>query len=174
MPPAQSLSQFRFLHLSTIPSQADNIYRYRDLDKYQMSWCNIPNCVTVSKTNRIDEMPLHYGTVWTVPVRIWCPVTWRAVHSCLLLMSSPTDLGRGHRSSSIWLSYMTHILASWRHLHNCWLFQEYPKFLLHSLRALRIFPGGSESIWKYVNPLVRSTRVSGRLTSTNWTNLPFG
>jgi len=51
---------------------------------------------------------------------------------------------------------------------------EHLRMLLHSLRPLCLAPGGNGSIWKYLDTLVRSTRVSGRFACAFWTNLHFG
>jgi len=53
--------------------------------------------------------------------------------------------------------------ASWMHLHNCRCFQEHPRMLLQSLRALCLAPVESGSVWKYLEALVRSPGVSGRI-----------
>ena len=49
------------------------------------------------------------------------------------------------------------------HLHNCRCFQEHPRMLLQSLRALCLAPVGSGSVWKYLEALLRSPGVSGRI-----------
>jgi len=59
------------------------------------------------------------------------------------------------------------------HLHNCRCFQEHLTMLLHSLRALCKAPGGAGSIWKYLEALVRTTRVSARFAYGFRTNLRF-
>jgi len=63
--------------------------------------------------------------------------------------------------------------ASWMHLHNCRCFQEHLRMLLESLRALCLAPGGSGSIWRYLEALVRSPGVSGRIASGFRTELYF-
>ena len=45
--------------------------------------------------------------------------------------------------------------------------------LLQSLRALCLAPGGSGSVWKYLEALARSPRVSGRIVCAFWTELHF-
>jgi len=45
--------------------------------------------------------------------------------------------------------------------------------LLQSLRALCKAAGGPGSIWKYLEVLVRATRVSGRFACGFRTDLPF-
>jgi hypothetical protein len=45
--------------------------------------------------------------------------------------------------------------------------------LLQSLGALCNAPGGAGSIWKYLEPLARATRVSGRFADSFQTELHF-
>jgi len=45
--------------------------------------------------------------------------------------------------------------------------------LMQSLRALCLAPGGSGSLWKYIEVLVRSPRVSGRIACGILTELHF-
>ena len=45
--------------------------------------------------------------------------------------------------------------------------------LLQSLRALSLAPGGSGSVWKYLEALVRSPGVSGRIACGFRTELHF-
>jgi hypothetical protein len=45
--------------------------------------------------------------------------------------------------------------------------------LLHSLRALCKAPGGAGSIWKYLEAVVRATRVSGSCGYSFRTELHF-
>ena len=59
------------------------------------------------------------------------------------------------------------------HLHNCRCFQEHLRMLLQSLRALCLAPRGSGSVWKYLEALVRSPGVSGRITCGFRTELHF-
>jgi len=59
------------------------------------------------------------------------------------------------------------------HLHNCRCFQEHLRMLLQSLRALCLAPGGSGSIWKYLEALVRLSGVSGRIACGFRTDLHF-
>ena len=59
------------------------------------------------------------------------------------------------------------------HLHNCRCFQQLPRMLLQSLRALCKAPGGPGSIWKCLEALVRATGVSGRLAYGFRTDLHF-
>jgi len=45
--------------------------------------------------------------------------------------------------------------------------------LLQSLKALCKAPGGAGSIWEYLEPVVRATRVSGRVAYGFRTELHF-
>jgi len=80
-----------------------------------MPYYDVPNLVTVAKTNMTDKMPCGCGTLRTTGVRIWHQVSCRAcaeVSAALevscgpvlrsqLLLKSPTDLRRGLKSSKI-------------------------------------------------------------------------
>jgi len=59
------------------------------------------------------------------------------------------------------------------HLHNCRSSQEHLRMLLQSLRALCLAPGGSGSVWKHVEAMVRSPGVSGRIACGFGTKLHF-
>ena len=59
------------------------------------------------------------------------------------------------------------------HLHNCRCFQEHLRMLLQSLRALCLSPGGSGSIWKCLEALVRLPGVSGRIACGFQSELHF-
>jgi len=59
------------------------------------------------------------------------------------------------------------------HLHNCRCFQQHLGMLLQSLRALCLAPGGSGSVGKYLEALVTSTEVSGRIACCFRTELHF-
>jgi hypothetical protein len=48
---------------STVCSQIDHMYIYRDLDRYNMPYYDLTNVGTVIKTNMVDEMPCGYGTL---------------------------------------------------------------------------------------------------------------
>jgi len=111
------------------------------------------------------------GYVRTTPVKIQHQVFHRAAQQSQFLSKSPTDLHRGLSSSKIWLFQKSNHIASWMHLHNCKCFQEHLRMLLQSLRALCLSPGGSGSIWKYLEALVRSPGVSGRIVCGFRTNL---
>jgi len=121
------------------------------------------------------------GYVRTTAVRIRHQVSRSAAHlsrlltksPAELLWKSPADLCRGLRSPKIWLSYKSNLVASLMHLHNSRCFQEHLRMLLHSLRPLCLSPGGSGSIWKYFEALVRGPRVSGRIACCVRTDLHF-
>jgi len=57
------------------------------------------------------------------------------------------------------------------HLYNCRCFQEHLRTLLQSLRSLCKAPGWPESIWKYIQALLRSPGVSRRIACGFWTDL---
>jgi len=59
------------------------------------------------------------------------------------------------------------------HPHNCRCIQDHLRMLLQSLRALCLAPGGSGSVWKYLEALVRSPGVSGRIACRFRTELHF-
>jgi len=67
----QCLQVLLWLRSSTVFSQIGSMYIYRDLDIEFMSYYDITNLVTVTKTNRIHEMPCGYETLRTTAVRIW-------------------------------------------------------------------------------------------------------
>jgi len=100
-------------------------------------------------------------------------VSFRAGQWSQLLSKSPADLRRGLRSSNIWLFYKSNLGASWLHLHNCRCFQKHLRMPLQSLRVLCLAPGGSGRIWKYLEALVRSPGVSGRIVYCFRTDLHF-
>jgi len=100
-------------------------------------------------------------------------VSCRAGQQSRLLSKSPADLHRGPRRSKICLFQKSSLGASWMHLHNCRCIQEHLRMLLQSLRALSLAPGGSGSIEKYLEALVRSLGVSGRIACCFRTDLHF-
>jgi len=57
------------------------------------------------------------------------------------------------------------------HIFRC--FHKHLRMLLQSLRALSFDPARPGSIWMYLEALVRSTGVIGRLACGFWTNLHF-
>jgi hypothetical protein len=59
------------------------------------------------------------------------------------------------------------------HIPNCRCFQEHLRMLLQSLRALRLAPGGSGSISKYLEALVVSPGESARIECSFQTELHF-
>jgi len=97
----------------------------------------------------------------------------RAVQQLQLLSKSTADLCRHLRSSTIWLSYEVNFIATWMHLHNCRCFQEHLRMLLQSLSALGLSPGKSVSIEMYLETLLRSRWVSGKITHFFWIDLHF-
>ena len=144
-----------------------------------MPYYDVANLVNVVKTNMIWR-----NTLWLCKYHC-CENTGpslsrrcTAQRSCLLSKSpaelqsmSPADPCRGFRSSKIWLFYNSNLVASWMQLRNSRCFQEHLRMLLHSLRALCLAPGGSGSIWKYFEALVRSPGVFGRIACCFRTDL---
>jgi hypothetical protein len=59
------------------------------------------------------------------------------------------------------------------HLHHFRCFEEHMRMLFQSLSALCKAPGGAESIWEYLEAVVRATRVSGRFAYGFRTELHF-
>jgi len=57
------LQALLWLHSSTVCSQIDRMYIFRNLDRWSMPYYDVTNLVTVTKTNMIDEMPFSYGTL---------------------------------------------------------------------------------------------------------------
>jgi len=100
-------------------------------------------------------------------------VPQRAAQRSYLLSTFLADLSRALRSSKIWLFYKSNFIASWMHLHNCRCIQEHLRLLLESLRVLCSVPGGSGSISKYLEALVRSPGVSGRIACGFQADLHF-
>jgi len=125
----------------------------------------------------IDKIPCGYGILQTTALRIPHQLSRRAstavpaalvasrrgARRSLLLWKSSADFRRGLRRSTIWTPCKPNPIATWMHLHNCRCFQEHLRMLLQSLRALCLAPGGPGHIWRYLQALVRSTGVSGRL-----------
>jgi len=120
-----------------------------------------------------DKMHCGYGTLRTTAAKVRHQVSHRAAQRSQLLSKDPADLHRGFSCSEIRLSYKSNITASWMHLYNCKCFEEHLRMLLQSLKALCLAPVGPGSIWKYLEALVRSTGVSGRLACGFQTNLHF-
>jgi len=128
-----------------------------------MPYYDVVNHVTLTKRNmirrnaRTTAVKVRHQVSRSAAQRSWLLILSRAE----LLSKSPTELCRGLRSSDIWLWYKSNLVASWVHLHNPRCLQEHLRMLLHSLRALCLAPGGSGSIWKYLEALVKSPGVSG-------------
>jgi len=59
------------------------------------------------------------------------------------------------------------------HLHHFRCFEEHVRMLWQSLSTLCKAPGGAGSIWKYLEAVVRATRVSGRFAYSFRTELHF-
>jgi hypothetical protein len=59
------------------------------------------------------------------------------------------------------------------HLHHCRFFQKHLRMLLQSLKDLCKAPERAGSIWKYLEALLRATRVSGKFACGFKTNLHF-
>jgi len=122
----------------------------------------------------IDEMPCRIGTQWTTAaVIIQHQISRRAMQWSQLLSKSSADLHRGLRCFNICLSYMSNSRAFWMHLHNYRCFLEHLRRLWQSLRELRLPTVGPESIWMYLEVLVRSTGVSVRFACGLQSNLQF-
>jgi len=150
-----------------------------------MPYYDVANLVTVTKMNMIRRNALwlcknHCCENMTSSLPQSCTavsaapdVSCRAVWQSQLLSKSSADLRRGLRSSKISLFYQSYLVASWMHLHNCRCFQEHLRMLLQSPRALCLAPGRSGSIWKYLEALVRSAGVSGRIACCFRTDLHF-
>ena len=100
-------------------------------------------------------------------------VSRKAVQLSQHLSKSPSDLHSGLSSSYIWLFCKLNPVASWMQLHNCRCFLEHLRMLLQSLRAPCLAPGGSGSIKKYLETLLRSPRVSRRIACCVQTDLHF-
>ena len=149
------------------------MYIQSDLDTYWMPYYAIVNLVTVTRMNMTDKMPSGYGTLRTTAVRIWHQVSYWAVRRSQLLSRPSAIPRRGLCCSGNHYSYKWSIKASWIHLHHCRTFQEHMRILLQRLRALCLAPGEPGSNWKYLEALVRSTRVSGMLECSFWTYLHF-
>jgi len=132
---------------------------------------DVANLVTVTQTSMIDKMPCGYETLTTTAVRIRYQVSHRAAQWSQWLTKSPADQCKGLSCFNSWLFHKSNIRASWIHLRNCRCCQEQLKMLLQSVTALGLVQGGSESIWMYVEELVRSTRVAGSLACGFWIDL---
>jgi len=133
-----------------------------------MPYYDEANPVTVTKMNMIRRIALWLcenhcfeNTASHLPqscaaVSATTEVSHRVAQRFQLLSKSPADLRRGLRSSKIWLSQMEHL-----------------RMLLQSLRALCLAPGGSGSVWKYLEALVTLPGVSGRIACGFRTELHF-
>jgi hypothetical protein len=90
-----------------------------------------------------------------------------------LLLKSPADLHNSLSYFNISLFYKSNIVASQMCLHNCRCFLEHLRMLLMSFRAIWFPTERSRSNWKYLEALVRFTRVSGRFGWGYRTDLHF-
>jgi len=159
-----------------VPSAARlTVYIYTERLKYCMLYYDAVNLVTVTKMNMIRRYALCLcknhcceNTASSFPqsctgVSAAFKVSCSTAQQSQLLSKCLADLCRGFKSSKIWLFYKSNLVASWMHLIHCRFFQEHLEILLQSLRVLCLAPGGSGSIWKYLEALVRLHRVSGRI-----------
>ena len=100
-------------------------------------------------------------------------VSRRSAQCSQLLSKTPADPRRGLRSYKISLFNQSYHVASRLHLHNCRCFQKHLRMILQSLRALCLTPGGSGSIKKCLEALVRSPGVSVTIACCFRTDLYF-
>jgi len=138
----------------------------------------------LTKTSMIQKMPGWEGTLWSTVVRLQHQVSCRAAERSQLLSTTPAELHQRFdllskspadlciclTRSYIWLSNNSTLRASWMHLHNFWCFQGHLGILLQCLSTHCSAPGRPGSIWKYLEALVRSTRVSRRFV---WPSAKF-
>jgi len=146
-----------------------------DLERYCMPYYDVANHhIIVTKTDMIDKLTCGFGTLRTTAVRIQHQVSCRDAQRYHQLFSkSPADLCSGLSCSKIWLSYKSSFVASSKHLHNFRYFQMHLGMLLQELRAFSLAPGGSGSVWNYLEALVRLTGVSGILVCSFRTVVHF-
>jgi len=83
------------------------------------------------------------------------------------------DLCRGLCHSENWLSYMSSLVASWKHLHYCRCIQEDLRILLQHLRSMCLTSEGSGRDRNPLDVPARSTGVPGRFACGFWTILHF-
>ena len=125
-----------------------------------MPYCDVANLVAVTKTNMIDEMPCHYGTLRIAGVRIHHQVSHRPAQ----------------RSQQ--LQNLTVIIVESRIILNAppslqVLSGARENALAQSESTLESSRGGAGSISKYLEALARATGVSGRFAYSFWTELHF-
>jgi len=181
------------LHMSSyssdyaqVPSAARlTICIYRERLEQCMPYYDVLNLVTVTKMNMIWRNDLWLGKndcsenmASILPqscaaASTSLEVSRRTAQLSQLHLKSPANLCRGLTSFKICLFYKFNLVASWMHLHNCRCFQGQQGILLQSLRALCLAPGGSGSIWKYLEALVRSPGVSRRIECGFQTELHY-
>jgi len=119
-PSAASLSSLdgrvqvlRQLCLTTICSQIDRMYTYTEIYIiHALLWCS-ESCDCNN-----NKMPCDW--VRTTAMRIRHQVSCSAAQRSRLLLKSPTDLRRGHRSSKHSLFYKSNLVASWECSCNVW------------------------------------------------------
>jgi len=85
-----------------------------------MPYCDVANRVTITRTKCLVVLsgPLlwEYGTKFPLcctAVLAALKVSHRAAQHPQFLWMSPSDVRRGPRCSKIWLSYQSHLIASW-------------------------------------------------------------
>jgi len=133
-----------------------------------MPYYNVANIVTITKMNMIRR-----NALW-----LWknhrCENMASSLPQGCAAVSASIEVSRRSVQRSQKLQNLT-ILdgASWMHLHNNRYFQEHLRMLLQSLRALCLAPGGSGSIQKYLEALVRSPGVSRMIACGFRTELHF-
>jgi hypothetical protein len=98
-------------------------------------------------------------------------VSRRAVQQSQLPSQSPADLRRYLRSFKYRLFYKSNLVWLLMNIHNCRCYVEHLRMLLQSLRTVSLAPGGSGSIKKHLQALVRLPRLSGRIACCFWTDL---
>jgi len=138
-----------------------------------MPYYNVANLLTITKTNMINEMPCGYWTLRTTGVRIWHQVSRRAhAEVSAALKLSHRAVLRSQQLQNLTI-LIVNLVAFWMNLHHNRCFQEHVRMLMQSLTVLCKAPGGAGSIWKYLEALVRATRLSRRFAFGFQTELHF-
>jgi len=109
----------------------------------------------------------------TTAVRLWYQVSHRSFQRSKLLSKSSANMCSVLSCSKIWLSHKSILIAFWLHLQNCRSFHDHLRILLLSFKPLCLAPVGPGSIWKYFEPLLRLTGMSGRFTCGFLTDCHF-
>jgi len=152
-----------------------------------MSYYNIPNLVTRTKTNMTDKMPSSHGTLKhnycenTAPgilhtsavVSAALKVSCSPAQRFLLQLQFRTDLYRCVNCFKIWISYQSYIVPSWMNLHNGMCSQEHLGMPLQSLISLWIALRGPGRIYNYLAVLIKYTWVFGKYVCGCQTDLPY-